>query len=1093
MKTFTRFFALLFAFAIIGSTNLNAQPWSAPSGDGGQPLLELWVYGATLPAGAPEVGDQIAVFDGGTLVGLLTLTEIPSTTTWLDCQIIAYSKTTTGGDLYTPDNPFLIKYYDVSATTTYNAWTWGDGNHIDFHDSWWAPTSDEAGATTEGAFFPSSGASSYGYVDLTFTASAVPTIVDLEVSVFQNNGSTGITTATLTAGGYSGVAQANPNDFKYDMELFAGDFVENGTTNYTYTVTVSAATYTTETFEITVTNGNGGGVSPGAGYTQNVYLDGKGNLTGIVKAYDLNTSSQVVVENALVSTTIDGVAYSDYTDASGVYLISNIPDGTWDFTYSYGTDHVSQTISRTIAYDGSTTDVSGTPTELLLKQGSITGYIYDATTGLLITEDIKVEFKDAGGASLTSITTNSGAYTLPWYGGTYQIVVSDVSGGGVAYDSYTVDDHTIYAEYTESMNFNLLPNGTAAYFSTVSGNANALWSIHIEMAKFGANSLLPWDELAIYDKTQGLLVGSLRLQKAGVYQNSGTNVIKAYAEFSNGSTGFVAGNEIEFKAYDISHSDEYVDPEDWWFNTGVGNYSALVFPDLTTNPNPISYLNIYWGAPSQTLTGVVSSSGGGTVDGVLVEVLNYFTGDVITSTTTAGGGIYSFELEESTYDIKFTKAGFVTKIVDDQVVSGYTTKNVTLTARSSMDMDYTFGAQGYYFIGRAVEQSPDEMLNILDYDGNLTIGDADEFTDNYQSSWVGDDATPVNKLEYTGGNWEPDFSGIDYEWELLEGYQLYLESAYSFDMEGYLVIPENNPITFGAAGIYYIPYFPWSDTPADYDEAIDAFAGIFGQLDWVMDEDGNRLHNDGGGWIDNIGTMDPTKGYKIKMTAAATLTYPGSKKKGAADKKITMDPVHFIFSGGNAADWTYTIHIDTDEFGIGDEIAAYSNGVMVGAMVIDSEDPWENDLNMFNTAINGGYEINSPIELMGWDASTGYEYEIIYEMVQINEGAYIGRNYPAGLDHYSYAEVRRGTVNVDENQIDNNVRVYPNPTSTTLTIESVSNIKEVHVYNLYGALVDVVNVNAAQQTLDVSNYVAGTYMIQLHTDTGVITKRVIIK
>jgi phospholipid N-methyltransferase len=46
---------------------------------------------------------------------------------------------------------------------------------------------------------------------------------------------------------------------------------------------------------------------------------------------------------------------------------------------------------------------------------------------------------------------------------------------------------------------------------------------------------------------------------------------------------------------------------------------------------------------------------------------------------------------------------------------------------------------------------------------------------------------------------------------------------------------------------------------------------------------------------------------------------------------------------------------------------------------------------------------------------------------------------------------------------------------------------------MYGALVATTTVNAKRQQMDVSNMVTGTYLIQLRTDTGVITKRVIIK
>jgi len=80
MKTFTKFFALLFAFTIIGSMSLNAQAWVDPDGDMGEPLMEIWVYGATSQdLGGLENGDQIAAFDGDKLVGLLTVSGITAT------------------------------------------------------------------------------------------------------------------------------------------------------------------------------------------------------------------------------------------------------------------------------------------------------------------------------------------------------------------------------------------------------------------------------------------------------------------------------------------------------------------------------------------------------------------------------------------------------------------------------------------------------------------------------------------------------------------------------------------------------------------------------------------------------------------------------------------------------------------------------------------------------------------------------------------------------------------------------------------------------------------------------------------------------
>jgi type IX secretion system substrate protein len=1078
MNKSTMFIALLFAFTTIFSLNTSAAYYTDPDGDGGQPLLELWIYGITLPAGTPEVGDEVAIYDGGTLVGTMTLTVVPSTANWVSSQMIAYGFNNSGSALYTPGNPFFIKYYDVSATTEYVAYGWGDGEAIDFHNSWFAPTSEDAGATTTGAFFPPSGASSYCYVELTCVAGSIPTNATVTVTIWEDDGITPVIGATVSAGGYTAT---DNTDGTYTLDLYSGGATD--TDDYDYTVTVSKSGFGTETFDKTLT-------AVGGPYTQTVYLDGKGNLTGTVKAYSINTSSMVIVENATVSATIYGTVYSDNTDGSGVYLISDIPDGTWGFTYSYP-DHVSQTINRVIDYDGSTNTVAGSA-DLDLETGTISGEIFDATTVSLInTQNVDVKLYSSDGLTLLNTESNTdGTYNFSYYGGVYDIVVSSTG-----YDDVTIDDYILYQDYTETINFNLLPTGTAANYTAITGSTDDLWSIYIEMAKFGPSHLLPWDELVIFDTDEtgigsepGRRVGTLRLTKEAVYQNSATNILKAYGEFTGGSPGFTQGHNIEIWAYDISHDEVYETPLEWWFNPGVGTYSGTTFPD--PSGSHVSYLNIYWDTPTLTLNGTVSDNLG-TVDGVTVEVLNVYTQNVLYTTTTSGGGLYSFDVSASTYDIRFTKSGYTTILSEDVLVqSAITTHNVTFASRISTTIEYDFAASGYYFIGRAIEKGPaaDEMLTLLD---NYAAPSVASFSTTLTSSWVENDGS--TRLAHDGSNWEPvNTTPGSFDWELLEGYQLYLEGAYSFEMSEYMVIPGNNPITFPSAGIYYIPYFPYSASSGDWDDALTAFSGILSDLDWVMDSDGNRLHDDNGGWTDNIGTLSPAQGYKIKMNAGATLTYPESKKSAKREMK-SLDPVHFIFTGGNAADWTYTIHINTEDFEIGDEIAAYSNGIMVGAMVIDSDNAWENDLNTFYKAVNGGYAINSSIEFVAWDASNGNEYSVAFEMVEINEAAFIGRVYPAGLDHFSYTNVYRGTVEIDENHLDKNIKLYPNPTNRTLNIESVSNINTMSLYNIYGALVLTTSVNSNNHQIDVSNLTAGTYVMQLHTINGVVTKRIIIK
>ena len=85
-----------------------------------------------------------------------------------------------------------------------------------------------------------------------------------------------------------------------------------------------------------------------------------------------------------------------------------------------------------------------------------------------------------------------------------------------------------------------------------------------------------------------------------------------------------------------------------------------------------------------------------------------------------------------------------------------------------------------------------------------------------------------------------------------------------------------------------------------------------------MDSRGNRLHHNNGVWIDNIGTLSPAQGYKVKINGSVTLTYPLSSGKKKKRKRTTLESHHFEYNGGNAANWTYTIYINTEDFDIGD-------------------------------------------------------------------------------------------------------------------------------------------------------------------------------
>jgi hypothetical protein len=79
---------------------------------------------------------------------------------------------------------------------------------------------------------------------------------------------------------------------------------------------------------------------------------------------------------------------------------------------------------------------------------------------------------------------------------------------------------------------------------------------------------------------------------------------------------------------------------------------------------------------------------------------------------------------------------------------------------------------------------------------------------------------------------------------------------------------------------------------------------------------------------------------------------------------------------------------------------------------------------------------------------------------------------------------------IGENTAD--VAVYPNPTSDYVTIQAL-NMNHITVLNTIGQVVYDANVEGSLQTLDMSQYEAGVYMVRVATENGVKTQRVVVR
>ncbi|MFC2107249.1 choice-of-anchor J domain-containing protein [Bacteroidota bacterium] len=141
------------------------------------------------------------------------------------------------------------------------------------------------------------------------------------------------------------------------------------------------------------------------------------------------------------------------------------------------------------------------------------------------------------------------------------------------------------------------------------------------------------------------------------------------------------------------------------------------------------------------------------------------------------------------------------------------------------------------------------------------------------------------------------------------------------------------------------------------------------------------------------------------------------------------------------------------------------------------------DFTLLNT---GGY-LEAPADMWEnqvWDISM-YDGQDVYVAIQcVSSDAFVFMIDDVCVNF---------TVGVNEINTEEQVFIYPNPTTTHFNIDATSTIKEIRVYNYTGQLVDTKIGENKFETIYTSTYEAGIYFIQVTTEQGVSTSKVVIK
>ncbi|MBI9037669.1 MAG: T9SS type A sorting domain-containing protein [Bacteroidales bacterium] len=325
-----------------------------------------------------------------------------------------------------------------------------------------------------------------------------------------------------------------------------------------------------------------------------------------------------------------------------------------------------------------------------------------------------------------------------------------------------------------------------------------------------------------------------------------------------------------------------------------------------------------------------------------------------------------------------------------------------------------------------------------------------------------------------GPNW---VNGIG-DWVGTEGYLFKMFAADELTIEGTFIDP-STPIAL-EVGFQFVSYLPESSA-----DALLAFASILNDnLDFIRDSEGGMLRKIGPNWVNGIGNANPGEGYLVKMFAEGELIYPANELKTSDNPNI--NPSHFIFEGGNAAEPVYTLYLEGLE--IGEEVAAYDGNIILGSTVIVSENAFDNSLPVFSVLNDSkGYIAGDAINLKIWKTKENIEFINEFSFDNSVEGAYTGNVYPNGDGQYSL--VKFSNASNEEKEI---VTIYPNPANEILNIESNEKIIDLKIYNGFGQIVFSSSPQNNKFNINTSEFTSGVYFVKIKTNSENIVREIAV-
>ena len=365
-------------------------------------------------------------------------------------------------------------------------------------------------------------------------------------------------------------------------------------------------------------------------------------------------------------------------------------------------------------------------------------------------------------------------------------------------------------------------------------------------------------------------------------------------------------------------------------------------------------------------------------------------------------------------------------------------------------------ALGYSFMSsRIIPENPD-MLNILS--DNLDNLDFVRNTAGFM----------VHKI----GPWWVNSIG---DWITTEGYLFRMNTADELCITGYVIDPQTPiPLVTGYQFISYLPENPMN--------ALDVFADVLANLDFVRNTAGQMLIKIGPIWVNGIGDMNPCEGYLVKMFAADVLIYPETSDNLITNK--TPIPEHYRVIDANPYDPVWTIYFEKGTLNIGDEIGVYDGEILAGAGVVFSDNILGNSIPVFSNLYKIG---NYPIFKV-WNKNEKEEFLLTdYSYINPYGDAYIKEVFPETDGEYSLLHF--STTGISDENVVNDITIYPNPAKDVINIVSDEIINKIEILNLLGQNLITSVENSRNIRFNVEAFTPGIYLIKIYTSNNINIKR----